>query len=263
MKNCKYYYSDATISDSFVSGKKAIGIVTDNIVVSIYDWVGNKTEVSYYNFSKDGISSWHMPSYSNIKEIYNNKSYVNECMSKISATQLSETWYWTRGCAGCGTDEFHMSTQATNLDRSDLSLHIRPIMTISEAQNAKKTVPNCSTYDTARNCTACIYGFRLSSGQCLACQYCSGKGISSVSYINSSCSSGYTLDYVTKDTCEGYAYCVYCKYSGSSGGGSSSGCTSQQRMNCQSAVSSCNSISDSWQRNNCQQQTRSQYGNCC
>lgn len=74
-----------------------------------------------------------------------------------------------------------------------------------------KTVPNCSRYDSNRKCVACNSGYRLNSGLCIACENCSGIRLSDVGKVGTACPSGQTVNRVVTDTCDGAAYCVYCR----------------------------------------------------
>ena len=40
-------------------------------------------------------SSWYIPSFYELKLIYENKSAINEALSKVSATQILQTYYWS------------------------------------------------------------------------------------------------------------------------------------------------------------------------
>lgn len=40
-------------------------------------------------------SAWYVPSYYELKLIYQNKSAINEALSKVSATQILQTYYWS------------------------------------------------------------------------------------------------------------------------------------------------------------------------
>ena len=40
-------------------------------------------------------SSWYIPSYSELKQMYENKAAVNEALSKVSAAQILQTYYWS------------------------------------------------------------------------------------------------------------------------------------------------------------------------
>ena len=60
-------------------------------------------------------SSWYIPSYFEMKQIYENMSVINAALSKVSASQIAQTYYWsstfrTYGSNDCQAAPFNMTT---------------------------------------------------------------------------------------------------------------------------------------------------------
>ena len=59
-------------------------------------------------------SSWYIPSYYEMKQIYENMSVINASLSKVSASQIAQTYYWsstfrTYGSNDCQAAPFNMA----------------------------------------------------------------------------------------------------------------------------------------------------------
>lgn len=79
-------------------------------------------------------SSWYIPSYYELKLIYENKSAVNEALSKVSATQILQTYYWSStlrvySSTDCQGSPFNMTSgDWYSFDKKTTAYPVRVVM---------------------------------------------------------------------------------------------------------------------------------------